>query len=860
MAEPKPNPPAALANQPQYSSPSDAPPPSPVGPPATIRDVESLLDSLRWRIRAYVWVEGLAMALIWLGVTFWVALALDYLPVLVGASEMPWQARMVILLLVGSVLGWILYWYVLRRTFVKLTDESMALLVERRHQQLRDGLVTLVEMREHPDHQQAFNPEMLSAAEQETLRQIPQVNPNRVFNYQPLMLSLAGAGLAVLSIALFSGLASPDFRDVAFQRILALSPEPWPRQAAIEVFSVEYSQPRAGGIGTDVGKQRVAKEFGDSKTVKVPRGADVTLFVRADAKREATPDRCTVFYGAGSFGFASVDMPAGAATDEFREYTVSDNPFKQMLESISFDVLGYSSAERGTAWPISNRARDYRIEVVETPKISQALLDVKAPRYTGLLLERRPYAAGFTAPIDSQITLRVRTSKSIGKVLLWRESGGEDAAGESIAEIPVETIQPGRRFATELKDEDYDKADSDKVFEFRIDRLGATDALCYLVEDVDGVRSERQRLLLTAVPDEPPRIDVYFRGIGAAVTPNAQLPAAGKITDDYGIQRAWFEVTLAERDGKAVQQKTRLFPFDAKNGVEFPDSGGANIDLRLARQDDERPFKLKPGDKILVRAMAEDNHREPLASNEGTFEPLPNVTEGNSLPLEIVTEQELLRRLEVREVALRKQFEHVIDEMTVTRDSLERVRSDFFPPDEEPGGAEPEDAAEPEDERVAPEVLAERQRQLRLLRVQRAFSQAEKSGDETLGVADSFANLAGELVNNRVQNQDRVSRYRDEVAAPLVEIANKDLRDLREMLQELEKKLETPEAPQLAQDVRFKTDEVLLRMEEVKNKMLEFETYNELLDIVRSLIKDQEQLIDATKDERKRQVLGDFLD
>jgi hypothetical protein len=40
--------------------------------------------------------------------------------------------------------------------------------------------------------------------------------------------------------------------------------------------------------------------------------------------------------------------------------------------------------------------------------------------------------------------------------------------------------------------------------------------------------------------------------------------------------------------------------------------------------------------------------------------------------------------------------------------------------------------------------------------------------------------------------------------------------------------------------------------------MLDLETYNELLDIVRDLIRDQETLTDKTKQERKRQAIEDL--
>src|SRR5688572_21733258 len=93
--------------------------------------VRDTLAALRRRIRIYVWLEGLAVALVWLGLTFWLALAIDYLPVLVGASEMPRTARAVLLVAIAGVLAFIVWRWILRRTFVRLADHSMALLLER---------------------------------------------------------------------------------------------------------------------------------------------------------------------------------------------------------------------------------------------------------------------------------------------------------------------------------------------------------------------------------------------------------------------------------------------------------------------------------------------------------------------------------------------------------------------------------------------------------------------------------------------------------------------------------------------------------------------------------------------------------
>ena len=66
--------------------------------------------------------KEIALAVAWIGFAYWVGLALDYLPVLVGSDEMPRAARAVLITAVSAVLVWILYRWVLRRAFVRLGD------------------------------------------------------------------------------------------------------------------------------------------------------------------------------------------------------------------------------------------------------------------------------------------------------------------------------------------------------------------------------------------------------------------------------------------------------------------------------------------------------------------------------------------------------------------------------------------------------------------------------------------------------------------------------------------------------------------------------------------------------------------
>ena len=54
------------------------PPAIPNDRPMLAPAVETLLGTLRRRIRQYIWLEGCAAAVAWLGVAFWVTLAADW--------------------------------------------------------------------------------------------------------------------------------------------------------------------------------------------------------------------------------------------------------------------------------------------------------------------------------------------------------------------------------------------------------------------------------------------------------------------------------------------------------------------------------------------------------------------------------------------------------------------------------------------------------------------------------------------------------------------------------------------------------------------------------------------------------------
>ena len=123
-------------------------------------------------------------------------------------------------------------------------------------------------------------------------------------------------------------------------------------------------------------------------------------------------------------------------------------------------------------------------------------------------------------------------------------------------------------------------------------------------------------------------------------------------------------------------------------------------------------------------------------------------------------------------------------------------------------------------------------------------------------MAASFEDIREELINNRVDSEDRKVRLKEQIADPLRRIGETMFPELEQQLQDLEQKLNDPSASDPSVDAAVQqADNILLELDKVLQKMLELETFNELMNIVRSLIEDQAQLMDETKKARSSEAL-----
>ncbi len=799
--------------------------------------VDSLLSSLRSRIRGYVWVEGIAVALAWLGLTFWVAIALDYLPVFFGMSELPWQARAFLLIVIASVLFYLLYRYVVRRAFVEMHDRSMALILERRFKELDDSLITSVEANEKTrfaalkersttsqegDSEETGDAEMLRRTQRMAETKISDLKVSQVFNLRPLLFSSCAALLLVVSIGIFAFANTENFL-LGAKRVYLLDKKPWPRRSLIELVGAKVHRDNPIENIDEIG-QTIPFEDGE---LRIAEGASMTLLVRAASADDSNPDRkvpstCSVIYRTSDGQRGTQAMKKiGSPRNGFQLYTLDTEPFKGILNDMEFELRGGD-----------HRVGPFNVTVVDIPTVVRTQVECKFPQYmidkdSGRWTDRTvEWSSGMQLPEGTRFTIRCQSNKDLDEVFMFDKNANE---------MQRISVEGGDTFSVEFKS------------------LEDAVSLDFILKDRDGVIAEDpHRIAIGSIEDQAPRVETRLLGIGSAVTPDVRIPFGGSIEDDYGTKRTWVEVETGVTD--PLEEN---FATGSRGKIETA------IDFREKRQADEGfTLPTEPESRITLVVKAEDKFD--LAGRPS------NVGIGDQFVLDVVAPEQLLRILDRSEVNQRKRLELIFEELGDVRTFLEKTQakrsgsSGVVEPGDEPGDKTNMDPA--------------KLRELRLLYAQRATLQVQKSIQELSGVAIAFDDIRMQLVNNRVDSEDRKIRLEKKIVQPMRQIVGElkaepgraDLKSLDSNINELERllvEIQTNRAANLESQAELLTeksleqiDDVMIQVNSLLAILLKYENQSELIEIVQRFLDQQKALQKRTKSEREKRAFDGLID
>ena len=713
---------------------------------AHLRAVARLLSVVRRRAGRWIVIEAVALAGLAAAAAFWGSLALDRL------LEPPaWvRAGMVI----GGVAGllWIARRKLIDRLRTRLSNRSLALLVERHHPFFNESLVTTVELGiEDGDARSSHDPVdpvMLARTAADAAAGLPGVRVADLFRGRELASLLLSGVLAAATIFAFT-IISPDTASLWLRRVVLLDDTPWPRRSRL-----------------------IAPDFPDGVRT-VARGSDVDVVVAAETSM-VVPEVVDMRWQLAG-GARSARMGRRGGPVDGRQL------FGHVLEAVSADLV--FSIRGGDA-----RIDGLRLKVVDPPALASLEIEYTLPEYLGGG-NRRAAASGIVqVPQAATVTLLCRSTKPLQSAMITETVAGEPislAELESAADDVATTAEVPVSIAATLTD------------------VVGEHAISVHFVDTDGITNTQPiGFLLSARPDEPPRVSMQLRGISTAVTAAARVPLVGRVSDDYAL--AGITVDL-ERERTDASPQADTFPVPRCRGgeplVEFPSDSPEMVDLA----------RIEPavGDSLRLWVTASDT----AAIDDG-----PHVTRGDAWTLAVVTPAELAAMLEARELLLRRRYESVLANLTEARDSF---------------------------------ASAEQHLPARLGQA------AARAAGETGEIAEAFSMIHLEFDNNGLLTAELDTRLLSQIAIPLATLAENDLPGLVTQTR-------TPLAADdgaSRQRLVAETDGVLNRMRAVLDRMMELETFNEVVDLLRSTISAQEEIRQETRDlqkERARALLEDL--
>jgi hypothetical protein len=774
--------------------------------------IRTKLSELRQLISRFVVSQAFILFAIWFLIAFWFFGMLDYFPMQLGAAESPRVVRTLMLgtLIVVSIV--LLYRFFWKLWSVRWSDSSLALLIEKKYPEFRSSLVTTVQAASpsktarSDDHPRRSG--LLELARVQALEHIESVDVSNIVRFRPLQVQLVLLG-CVLAASIVFALFQPAWTYHWSRRFFALSNDPWPRLAELGVEGVELDVPTFTGKNV---RQRYTLPF-ENGMVAVPKGQACQLKSWANLTAKLVPEVCTVYYRDAEGNRGRANMRRLPATRRTQPFVLDGPPLESVNDSLWLSVAGADAK-------ISN----LQIQGVDAPLVTELGLDVVYPEYLQRSTkmtwgkEKLVYRTGSRLPLGTQVKLVVQTNKPITRCDYVVVRAGDAKEREDTPEQTLQLESPAANFEVPTG-----KLQGNLLVEMRL-------------WDTQGICSNRiQQFVVSAISDQTPQVDLVLQGIGTAITENALLPIAGSIKDDYDVKQAWIETVLDEN-------------APLKTALQLTQDGKTSQQLDLKTLREEGTLVAKVGSTLGLTVAAEDYLD--LTTD-------PHVGRANPIQLGIVTPDQLLIVMERRELAMRARLEQIIGELTQMRDLLlniqkaGRVESS---PDTNATSKESEDIDSPNTSDPAKRL------RLQVLRSQQASAQLVKSEGELRGVEKEIGQINLELINNRIDSADRRTRLEEKIRKPLQRVLEVQWKPLESDMLAIEKSFSRSAQPDPALDSLLpssveKNNQVLSALTAILNDMIDIQDFNEVVDMVRGMIDDQNKVLEKTKQEQKKQLL-----
>ena len=530
---------------------------------------------------------------------------------------------------------------------------------------------------------------------------------------------------------------------------------------------------------------------------RVARGANVEILVTAQSTGQLP--KFVELQHRGKEGWTTHRMGTrGASEEKTQLFTYI---IKKPKEDLAIEVRGGDG-----------RLRDLRLKVVEPPSLATINLQITPPKYIGG--EPRPLAATrlVEVPAGSTLSITAESSKPLSRATIRSipiPSAPQNVTTSTQAS-EAKTMEK-ESIVAQLTTKPLETSSQNISLDKQPRRLSGTlgpvlDDCILDIEftDTTGITNQKPiRFQLLSRADLPPEIEVTPDGISSVITTSAAIPITGRIQDDHGLAAATVSLRrttniAADSADTELQQTSISLATHSSTVLDLIKEASPRIESASlpAKVDDELELIVSAKDRCGLAGGPQTSTTEPWR-------------------LRVVSPEVLLAMLEAREVILRRRFESLIADFQQKRD---RVVTDV--------------TAKEEGNETTTSQLAEA---------------TSRANGETSEIAASFRDISDELFNNRLLTAPLEERLLNQIATPLEKIVSGPIEQLRLAVYDSDQPTDANRLIQMA-------DTCLDRMRSVLDKMIELETYNEVIDSLRTLIEQQQSIRGETSKQQKQRA------
>jgi hypothetical protein len=334
------------------------------------------------------------------------------------------------------------------------------------------------------------------------------------------------------------------------------------------------------------------------------------------------------------------------------------------------------------------------------------------------------------------------------------------------------------------------------------------------LRDTDGLSNPTlaPRFPVRVVPDRAPRVRLTKRGIGTMVVEGAVVPCLVRIRDDVRAVKGRIEIKMAAGDREGTE------PFE----IELPEEAlaGEEPSVEILQPVEISTLEVEPGTFLTFKAFATDNAPE------------AQVGESDPITVKVVTYEQLVNELIRRQQEQRQLFEELIAKEKRLRDRFRDLRDS--PPD-------------------APSEIA--------LHLEGEAQEQRGIARRVRGIERAMTQILDEMLNNRISDVSRITQLRNQVVKGMERLR---LRVMHDHAADLDRYARRAAEISLTGEEGAEIDagygRVLAAMRQVLAHMQKIESFTEIVERVRGLLKLHEEVKEETRrkyEAELREIFGE---